>query len=220
VDAVVIRRALVAAPLALALCLAACLTPEPSLEQRAYAPVGKAMERVVVVPFYLHPTYDASNRMGSVPPESASERVTRHVVDALRVRGVGTPTAVEIDAVVGTFERRSAALDGVLLAEIAGRQLSATGVIVGEVLRYREPRGAAASNRTPASVAYQLTLYEAPSGYKLRTIRFDETQVITDADRGSGEAYAEQDQMVHYKSAEELSHWGADAIARALVPDS
>jgi hypothetical protein len=68
-------------------------------------------------------------------------------------------------------------------------------------------------------VAYQLTLYEAPSGFKLRTLRFDETQTVPDAARGSGRGYGDEETRVRFKSADEIARWGADAVADALVDD-
>jgi hypothetical protein len=108
------------------------------------------------------------------------------------------------------------AVDALVYADLAGRELGATGLIVGELLRFRDPRGASASARKPASVAYQVTLYEAPDAYKLWTGRFDETQSVQ---RNTGAGYSERAPQIEWRSADEISLRGARAVADALVPE-
>jgi hypothetical protein len=193
----------------------ACLTPEPSLEERTYAPPGPALERVAVIPFYAHRSYEGSSRLGGVSAAVATERSTRHVAEALAANGIAVVPAEELAAVIADVPRSTAAIDVMVFAEIAGRELAATGVILGEVMRFREPRGASAAARRPASVAYQLTLYEVPDAYKLWTGRFDETQNIPP--QRDEEDPLELPTSVDWKSADELAIRGADAVAKALL---
>jgi hypothetical protein len=85
------------------------------------------------------------------------------------------------------------------------------------VLRYREPRGAADSARRPGSVAFELTLYEAPSAFKLWTARFDETQSVPAATEKRG--YGGAGPQVDWRSAQEIARRGAEAVAKALAQE-
>jgi hypothetical protein len=200
---------------ALLFVLAACVSLEPILEERTYAPPSAALERVAVIPFYAHRSYEGSHLLGSVPPEVAGERVTRLVADAISERGIAVVPPGEVAAAIEGLQRSTAAIDAVVVAELAGRELGATGILLGEVLRFREPRGASSAARRPASVAYQVTLYEAPEGFKLWTARFDETQSVPPADLES-----EPDdggRQIRWLSGGELARRGADAVAASLL---
>ncbi|MFQ5416935.1 MAG: hypothetical protein ACE5FL_07805 [Myxococcota bacterium] len=199
------------------LCAVACASPAPVLEQRTYAPPKGALARVAVIPFYAHRSYQGSSLLGGVAAERATATVTAQIRDALAARGVEVVPAADVAAAVAKVQRATAAIDTVVYADLAGRELGATGVIVGEVLRFRGPRGASASARKPASVAYQVTLYEAPDAYKLWTGRFDETQFVP-PDSGNGDSG--NGPRIEWRSAEEISLRGARAVANSLVPDS
>jgi hypothetical protein len=202
---------LLAAPL---LVLAACVSFEPILEERTYAPPGAALTRVAVIPFYAHRSYEGSRLLGGVPPEEATERVTRLLVDAISERGIAVVPPGEVAAAIEGLQRSTAAIDAMVLAEFAGRELGATGVLLGEVLRFRDPRGASSAARRPASAAYQVTLYEAPEGFKLWTGRFDETQSVPPADL-DGEP--DDEIQIRWLSAGELAQRGAEAVATSLL---
>jgi hypothetical protein len=67
-------------------------------------------------------------------------------------------------------------------------------------------------------VAFEVTLYAAPSGKKLWTARFDETQQSLnerplDASRYPGGG-------TRWLTAAELARWGADATAESLAKGS
>jgi hypothetical protein len=206
-------RVLLAAAL---LWLFACASSSPVLEQRSYAPPRGVLSRVAVIPFHAHTSYEGSNLLGGVPADRATATVTRQIRAALAEKGVVLVPADEVAAAVAQLQHTTTAVDTLVFADLAGRELGATGVIVGEVLRFRGPRGAAASARKPASVAYQVTLYEAPDAFKIWTGRFDETQSV---ERNTGDGYAGDVPQIEWRSAEEISLRGARAVADALVPD-
>jgi hypothetical protein len=87
--------------------------------------------------------------------------------------------------------------------------------VLGKLLRWREREGSAAGSTRPASVAFEVSLYEAPSARKLWTGRFDETQqAITEAILrarqypGGG---------TRWLTAQEFARWGADEAAKAIM---
>jgi hypothetical protein len=215
VGPVVHLKSLALALVAPLLVLAACSSPGDFLRQRTYAPPSAALERLAVIPFYPHRTYEGSRLLGSVPPDVATERVTRLVVDAISEQGIDVVAPAEVAAAIEGVPRSTAAIDAAVLAELAARKLGATGVLLGEVLRFRDPRGVSSSARHPASVAYQVTLYEAPEGFKLWTARFDETQTVPPAERAREPGDVEM--PLHWLSAGELARRGADAVASSLV---
>jgi len=215
VGAVVVLRFPPCALAALLLVLGACRSPAPALEERTYAPPGAALARVAVIPFYTHWAYQSSRMLGGVPPKTASERVTRLVVDAISERGIAMVPPAEVAAAIESVSRVTVAVDALIFADLAGRELGATGVLLGEVLRFREVRGTSPSGKRPASVAYQVTFYAAPEGFKLWTARFDETQAVPPSDLGLEPRAAE----IHgrWLSAGEIAQRGADAVAKSLA---
>jgi hypothetical protein len=195
---------------ALAVALSACASPATLVSEQTYAPPGPALERVAVIPFYAHRSYEGSLRLGGVPPEVASDQVTRIVAEAMAERGIEVVASEEVAAAIADVPRLSMPVDALIFAEIARRELGATGILLGEVLRFRNPLGATPSARRPASVAYQMSLFETPDGFKVWSGRFDETQRV---DAGAGAA-AELPGV--WLSAPDLARRGAAAVARSL----
>ena len=64
-------------------------------------------------------------------------------------------------------------------------------------------------------MAYQVTLYEAPEGFKLWTARFDETQSVPPA--GLENDTQEVEIPKRWLSAGEIAERGADAVAKSLA---
>jgi hypothetical protein len=215
VGAVVIARVLRRHSVVLSLALVACATTDRQIDAQTYAPTGPALARVAVIPFYAHRLYEGSSRLGGVSPELATERVTQQVTEAMLAEGI---EVVPVDEVASAFEnvpRATAVIDSQIYAEGAGSALGATGVLVGEVLRYRDARGATAPGRHPASVAFQVTLYEAPDGFKLWSARYDYTQPPPQEKSGSGLHDAAL--LKRWLTANEIARRGADAIAQSLA---
>jgi hypothetical protein len=195
--------------------LLACATAAPRVSEQTYAPPAAACERLAVVPFYVHRSYEGSRLLGGVPGEEASEQVTRLVVAALAERGFDTLPVEEVAAALADVPRLTLAVDALVFADVVGRELGATGVLVGEVLRFRNPRGVTPDSRVPASVAYQVSLFEAPDGFKVWSARFDETQAPNDA-RGSGPEPVAGELPPKWLSAVDVARRGAEALARSL----
>jgi len=209
-----IVRGLRSCSLVLLLGLTACATLDHEVETQTYAPTESALARVAVIPFYAHRAYEASSRLGGVPPDLATERVTQQIVEALLAEGF---EIVPVDEVVSAFEaaqRSTAVIDSQIHAERAGNNLGATSVLVGEVLRYRDARGATTPGRHPASVAFKLTLYEAPDGFKLWSARYDYTQ--PPPQEPSGNSLHDAQLQTHWMTAHEITRRGAEAVARSL----
>jgi hypothetical protein len=214
VGAVVIARVLRWYSVLLLVVLTACAT-DRQIDAQTYAPTGPALARVVVIPFYAHRLYDGSRRLGGISPELATERVTQQVAEAMLAEGIEIVPVDEIVNAFENFQRATAVIDSQIYAEGAGSTLGATSVLVGEVLRYRDARGATTPGRHPASVAFQVTLYEAPDGFKLWSARYDYTQPPPQEKSGSDMHDAAL--MQHWLTAHEIAQRGADAIAQSLA---
>jgi hypothetical protein len=202
--------------LALVLALAACATSDLGIESRTYAPPGPALARVAVVPFYPHRSYEGSSRLGGVDPGLATERLTRLTIDALLAAGVELVPVDEVANAIESVPRSSAVIDSKVFAEGLGKTLGATSVLIGEVLRYRDARGATTPGRHPASVAFQVTLYEAPDGFKLWAARYDYTQPPP-PEGGSGSDVHDAALRQRWLSANEIAERGANEVAQALA---
>jgi hypothetical protein len=200
--------------LALVAMLFACASPPPPVNDRTYAPTDAALGLVAVIPFYAHRSFDNTLSRGGVSEEAATRSVTRVVSEAIAEHGIDVVPGDAVRLAVADVTRITPAVDVRIFAEIADREFGATGVLLGEVLRFRDPSGASAAARRPGSVAFQLALYDAPDGHKLWAARFDETQSIEEPDLVSNPDDATPPEP--WLSAEEIARNGAVAATAAL----
>jgi hypothetical protein len=185
------------------------------LRDRAYAPTAAALARIAVIPFYAHRSYDNARLYGGVQEDVARERVTDAIADAIAEQGIDVVSGDAVSAAIAGVQRLTPAVDARIFAEIADREFGATGILLGEVLRFSEAAGVSEAARRPASVAFQLALYEAPAGEKVWAARFDETQSIDEPDLVS--APDDIRPSVAWLSADEIARNGAMAAADALI---
>lgn len=140
----------------------------------------------------------------------ATVLVSRYFAEALEQRGLLVVPADDVhrmlESVYADYER----VIPLQVARIAAERFGADAVIVGSVGRYRER----SRDGGGASVGFEVALYEAPSGRKLWSANFDETQRplsenIFNASRlpGGGSRWL---------TADELAKWGAGETARQV----
>ncbi len=180
----------------------------PVVEQRSFGPAQAALARVVVAPF----AGERSLVKGAVPGVGLVERF---VTEEMERRGIEVIPAGDLKT---ALTAAGGSLDPASLlsaVRVAARDFGATGLLVGRVTRYRERLGQELGATRPASVAFEITLHEAPGGRRLWRGRFDETQVaLSDAPvrarryPGGG---------LRWLSAQTLARWGAENAAAALV---
>lgn len=190
-------------------------TPESAVNDRTYAPTDAVLARIAVIPFYAHRTFEYARLRGGVPEEVAQERLTQAVAVAFAERGIDLVPSEEFGEVMAGVVRITPAVDVRLMAEIADREFGATGVVLGEVLRFQDVSGSSAAARRPASVAFHLALYDAPEGQKVWAARFDETQSITEPDLVSNPDDVTPPDA--WQSVDEIARKGAEAMADALI---
>lgn len=215
-----LARAMAALGLGLAIAALACaqagIGPRPVVaEQPFHVPTG-SLGRIAVVPFTATPELARALPEGS--PLGASEvadLVATFVTDALRAQAFEVIPPSDVVAAFVAQGRPIPRVDPREAGALAAREFGASAVLLGKVYRYREREGQALGALRPASVGYEVTLFEAPGGRRLWTSRFDETQQPLTADVFNAQRYPGGGRR--WLTAAELARWGADGTAKALA---
>ena len=170
---------------------------------------------IAVVPFRatgsLPKQWDS--RVGP-PPAEATALVSRHVGEALVKRGLNVVAAEDSARTLGIEAGSTERLVPRGVARKMHEQFGVDAILLGSVWRYVERSGQAAGTRRPASIGFEVVLYEAPSGQKLWSSIFDETQ------QALGENVLTAGRLpgggLRWLTAEELLHWGSTETATAV----
>jgi hypothetical protein len=197
----------------LALQLSACMWVAPLIETELFAPPRMGIDRVAVMSFYPKPGLARTTSRSGLSSWEAAALVTRFVSEAIGERGVEAIPVSELEIALGRRRAPSGA-DAEVAAAAVARGFDAGGLLVGEVARYRERVGGDRGAFSSASVAFDLTLYEAPSGVKLWRARFDQTQ--SDFSSNPLKAAHYPGRGTRFLTAAELVRWGAALAAKAM----
>ena len=202
--------------------LAACETqsplrirPGPVVPSQDRGLTHEALRKVAVVPFYPLAASTAPGSSGAGTSWADAALVANFVSEALAAQGVPVVAPNDVELAFTAQGTPVPRLDPETTAVRCARDFGATAVVLGRLLRYREREGSAAGSTRPASVAFEVNVYEAPSARRLWTGRFDETQqAITEAILrarqypGGG---------TRWLSAAEFARWGAGEVAKAIT---
>ena len=214
---------LLVAAAAAALALAGCSAKQtfgggPVVREERSAPNGNALQRVAVVPFH----FADSLRAQLIPDreEPPSERDNATVVetffaDVLAGEGAGVIPPSEVESAVSAEGGSVPRVDPRAAIALASRRFEATGVVLGRVTRFRERVGGAAGAMSPASVAFEVSLFDVSSGSRIWWGRFDVTQQALTAN--VGRARQLPGGGTRWLSASELARWGAEQMVRQLL---
>lgn len=206
----------------LALCVVACgarspfmIRPGPVVPSQDRGLTAAALRKVAVVPFYPMAPSTAPGSSGSGASWADAAQIANFMSDALAAQGVAVVVPHDVEIAFTAHGTPVPRLDPESTAVRCARDFAATAVVLGRVLRFREREGSAAGSTRPASVSFEVTVYEAPTARRLWTGRFDETQqAITEAILrarqypGGG---------TRWLSAAEFARWGADEVARSIT---
>ncbi len=192
-------------------------TITPVIQQRTHAKADGLFRTVAVVPFSAGERLGLSLRPGGVSAGEASQLVSRFVVEAFQAQGIRVIPASDVERAFAAAGGQSHLADAATAAAVASRKFGATGIVRGEVTRYRERDGGARGALRPASVAFHFTLYTAPEGDRVWSARFDETQPALSENPLRARLYPGKG--TRWLSAAELTRWGADQ-ALAVIPAS
>jgi hypothetical protein len=192
------------------------IRPGPVVTASRIARSDESMQKVAVMPFY--PEAPSARSMGGgtggVSWDSAA-LVASYFYEALVAQGVTAIAPSDLEVAFTGLGLLVPRLDPKTAAERAAKDFGATAVVLGRVTRWRERDGSAAGATRPASVAFEVSLHQAPTGRRLWTGRFDETQKsITEAILrarkypGGG---------TRWLTTGEFARWGAEEIAKSMT---
>lgn len=210
-----LRSVLALCALALLACGKTGLAPPPVVAAQRFAPTHEGTALVAVVPFYPMPQLARSTEDDDLSAAEAAEIVTRIVTEALQAQGISVIPAADVEVAFTGAGLPVPRADAKTAARVAQRKFGATGVLLGQVGRYRERQGEALGSTRAASVGFTVSLHGAPHGNRLWRGQFDQTQkplssnvLVTHRYPGRG---------TRWLTAAELAHWGADEIAVSLT---
>jgi hypothetical protein len=186
---------------------AGCVRPPPVVDVSDVPPAPSALERVAIAPFAAGPAL--------AEDPTRVELVERFVTEAIAGVGIQVIPAQEIRIAFSAQGREPPLEDLAALTKAADRDFRATSLLRGRVTRFRERAREDAQNPLAASVAFELSLHAVPSGRRLWTARFEETQV--DLSTAPAQARRYPGAGTRWLSAGELARWGADNVAAELV---
>ena len=213
-----LARAIAAQGLAFAAlaCAQAGIGPRPVVAEQPFHVPTSSLGRIAVVPFYPTPGLGQGlPEGGPIGAADAADLVATFVTDALRGQGFAVVPPSDMLGAFVAQGRPIPRLDPREAGAVAAREFGASAVLLGKVYRYREREGQALGASRPASVGYELTLFEAPGGRRLWTSRFDETQQPLTANIFNAQRYPGGGRR--WLTAAELARWGADGAAKALA---
>ncbi len=191
------------------------IRPGPVVPSKNFGISADSLVKVAVVPFYPTLPSNAPGASGSGANWQDAARVSTFVSEALAAQGVAVIAPSDVETAFTGHGTPVPRLDPESTAVRCAHDFGATAVALGRVTRWREREGSAAGSTRPASVSFEVTLYDAPTARKLWVGRFDETQQsITEAILrarqypGGG---------TRWLSTAEFARWGADELAKAIV---
>jgi hypothetical protein len=191
------------------------IAPGPVVASTQNAKTVNALERVAIVPFQARKATGRSVGATETVTRDNAALVSSYFTDALVANGVSVIPPSDLESAFTNQGDVVPRLNPRLTAEKAAADFGATSVVIGNVTRWRDRQGSAAGATQPASVAFEISLHEAPSGRRLWTGRFDETQrSITEAILrarkypGGG---------TRWLTAEEFARWGAQETAQSMT---
>jgi hypothetical protein len=194
------------------------IRPGPVVPSQSFGVTAVALRKVAIVPFYPlapgpAPANPATGGTGSTWSDAA--QISGYVTEALSAQGIAVVPPNDIELAFTNAGTPVPRLDPETNAVTSARDFGASSVLLGRVLRFREREGSAAGATRPASVSFEVTLYEAPTARKLWVGRFDETQqAITEAILrarqypGGG---------TRWLTAAEFARWGATEVAKSIA---
>ena len=173
------------------------------------------MGKVAVMPFY--PVSSSGRSIGGSPQQVNWENaalLSGYLADALTAEGIDVIPASDLEQAFAAQGQPVPRLDARTAAIRAAADYGATAVVIGKVSRWRERQGGAAGATGPASVAFEVALHQAPTGRRLWTGRFDETQQSITKNILRARQYPGGG--TRWMTAGEFARWGAAEVVRSM----
>jgi len=191
------------------------IRPGPVVDASRETRTHEALQKVAVMPFHAEvPTGHSIGATESVTTDSAA-LVASYVSDALVQSGIAVITPSDLEMAFANSAQGVPRQQPLVAAQRASADFGATSVVLGRVTRWRQRVGSAAGATQPASVAFEVSLYEAPTGRRIWTGRFDETQKSITESVFRAREYPGGG--TRWLSAEEFARWGAREVVKSLL---
>lgn len=177
---------------------------------------GVVVTKVAVVPF------SATGELARHGPENTTatneevvKMITRFVSESLMARGVSVVAADDFAAALADAGIDPAQPENRRpVANLAAFQFRADGVVVGQVMRFRDRTGQSLAAANPASVGFTVTLYDAPAARRLWSGTFEETQQALNENLLNARRYPGGG--TRWLTAQELAKWGAQEMSSSM----
>ena len=190
-------------------CKQAGIGPRPVVAEQAFSVQPEALQKIAVVPFYPAPELARSiSQTAQLSAADTADLISGFVADALRAQGFNVVPPSDVLALFANKGLPLPRLDPRAAGPIVSTEFGATAVLLGKVYRYREREGQALGSLRPASVGYELSLFDGRGTRRLWNARFDETQQPLTADVFNAQRYPGGGRR--WLTAAELARWGAD----------
>lgn len=157
-----------------------------------------------MLPFQLEP--------GLIDDLAAPELIERFVAEELA--GVGYDVIPAQDFRVADGQASERAKDRREQFALSSSEFGASGAMSGQVVRYQHRKGQQFGALRPASVAFELTLYDIASGRLVWSGQFDETQLAMTQSPLRARSYPGGG--TRWLTAPEFAQWGVQAAVARL----
>jgi len=199
------------------------IRPGPVIQEQRTGISVAALRKVAVFPFYPAGQSVAPGPGGAHSPAEttgwqSAELIANFVAETLRARGVDAIPPSDVERVFVGEGQPVPRQDPRAAVDRAGASFGASAVVLGRVLRFREREGSAAGAARPASVAFELSVHDVPTGRRLWTGRFDETQHAISENVFRAREYPGAGSR--WLTALEFARWGAERAVAAMLASS
>lgn len=201
-------------------CLLSCsaVIPAPAVEHHTMRIPKGSLKKVAVLAFQPTASFLRARTGSADTAESIADLVARLMTEELMKQGIDVIGPGDLQIAFTAEGLTSARIDRRVAAQIAAREFGATAIMFGDVSRWRERGGESGGKRygssTPASAAFNMSLYSAPGMRRLWTSKFDETQRALSEHLLNARRYPGGG--TRWLTASELAEWGVESAVDTI----
>ncbi len=184
------------------------------VEQERFSVLEAPVATLAVLPFYPDVRLSRSHSPEDASGWEAAGLVTRFVTEAVARMGIVVIPESDVQLAFASQGQVTPRADPHTAAVLAAERFGAGGILLGVVDRYRERKGSAYGSFESASIEFEVTLYEAPTGRKIWSGRFNQTQPSLTSNLFTAARYPGGG--FRFLTVAELARWGAQLIAEKL----
>ena len=169
---------------------------------------GDAIQSIAIVPFSR-----PAERGDDPTLDEGAALVERYLAEAFAARGLKTIPAGDV-AIAARSKgfTQGQKISPRFFAQLCAEEFGVASVLTGEMRRYTDRIGEALSARQPASVAFDVSIHNAPRGGRIWSAVFDETQRSMNQNVLTARRYPGGG--TRWLSGTEFAKWAASEIVR------